>query len=583
VNVPQRQRRLAAILVADVAGYSRLMAADEEGTLTTLQRHSNEAIEPLVARFSGRIVKTTGDGLLVEFSSIVSAVECAVRWQEAMEKRNSGTPAPQRMEFRIGLHVGDVMVEGEDIFGDGVNLAARLQEQAVPGGLSLSDDARRQIGRRLEFGFADQGLVALKNLPEPVRIWRWEGRTAPAAPAAGQASVALPDMPSLAVLPFSNLGEAGEDTYFADGIAEDIITELSRYPDLFIIARNSSFTYRGKARASDVGRELGVRYVLEGSVRRAGDQLRITAQLVDTASGKQLWAQRYDRRMEDLFAVQDEVTQNIVAVLPGRVEAAASDWAHRKTTSSLAAYDYLLRGKFCHHLESLDANREGERHFDRSMELDPRFASAFAWKSCTLGQAWNNDFRPRTPELLADINKFVEIAMGLDPNDTECHRIVCRLSLSQGQFAKSEHHLERALAMNPNDPRLVVQRGINSTFMGDPTGAIPWIEKAMRIDPFSAERYYIDLVRALFMAARPAEALEVLERTGRQARDHLLWLAACHATAGNEPAARIAIARALVERPDLTAASFFARGNMMRRAEDTARLQDALARAGLPA
>jgi len=583
VSVPQRQRRLAAILVADVAGYSRLMAADEEGTLTALKRASSTVIEPLVARFAGRIVKTTGDGLLVEFASIVSAVECAVRWQEAMEERNRDTPASERMEFRIGLHVGDVMVEGEDIFGDGVNLAARLQEQAVPGGLSLSDDALRQIGRRLEFGFADQGLVALKNLPEPVRIWRWSGRTAPALPAPGQPSVALPDMPSLAVLPFSNLGDAGEETYFADGIAEDIITELSRYPDLFIIARNSSFTYRDKARVSEVGRQLGVRYVLEGSVRRAGSQLRITAQLVDAASGQQLWAQRYDRRMEDIFAVQDEVTQNIVAILPGRVEAAASDWAHRKTTNSLAAYDYLLRGKFCHHLENPDANPEAERHFDRSMELDPRFASAFAWKSCTLGQAWNNDFRARTPELLADINKFVEIAMALDPNDTECHRIMCRLSLSQGQFAKSEHHLERALAMNPNDPRLVVQRGINSTFMGDPVGAIPWIEKAMRIDPFSAERYYLELVRALFMAERPSDALTVLERTSRQARDHLLWVGACHAASGNEAAAREAVTRARAQRPDLTTTSFFARGNVMRRAEDTARLQDAFARAGLPA
>ena len=234
-----------------------------------------------------------------------------------------------------------------------------------------------------------------------------------------------------------------------------------------------------------MARELGARYVLEGSVRRAGNRVRINAQLIDAANGTHLWAQRYDRSLEDLFSVQDEVTQNIVAVLPARMQAAALEHASRKTSSSLDAYDYLLRGKYCHHLETPDANREAEAHFDRAIELDPRFASAYAWKACTIGQAVGREFQQRTPQRLRQSIQLVERAMSIDENDTECHRIMCRIALMQGQFAKSDHHLERALELNPNDPRLVVQRGINLTFLGDPQAAIPWIERAMRLDPFS--------------------------------------------------------------------------------------------------
>jgi adenylate cyclase len=579
----RRQRRLAAILVADVAGYSRLMAAHEEGTLTALQEHIRALIEPLIARFGGRIVKTTGDGILAEFASAVAAVECAVGWQEGMSERHGGAAPERRIEFRIGLHVDDVMVEADDLYGDGVNLAARLQEQAPPGGLCVSDDVIRQIGRRLDVRFADLGAVELKNLPERVRVWRWEGRVpAEAVAAPVRPGVALPDKPSLAVLPFNNMSDAAADVYFADGIAEDIITELSRYPDLFVIARNSSFTYRGKTvRVTDVARELGVQYVLEGSVRRAGGQVRITAQLIDARGGNHLWAQRYDRSLADVFAVQDEVTASIVSVLPARVEAAALERASRKTSNSLEAYDHLLRGKFCHHLENAEANREAEACFDESIKLDPRFASAWAWKSCTLGQAWNAEFRPRTPELFRQINQFVETAARLDENDTECHRIMCRIALIQGHFAKSEHHLERALALNPNDPRLVVQRGINLTCLGDPVAAIPWIERAMRIDPFSASRYYLDLVRALFMAGRPAEAIAALEGTAREHHDHYLWLAACYAAAGNEAGAHESARKAIAMRSDLSIAAILGRGPAWKRAEDKTRLADALRRAGL--
>jgi adenylate cyclase len=578
---PERiERKLAAILAADVAGYSRLMGADEEGTLARLKACRGELLDPKIAEHRGRVVKTTGDGILIEFPSVVDAVRCAMDVQRDMAGRNADVTDEQRIEFRVGINLGDIMIDAEDIHGDGVNIAARLEGIAEPGGICISDSSYQQVRDKLSIDFEDMGQQQLKNIARPVRVYRIPiGRSAPRE----RPSLALPDKPSIAILPFDNMSEVSEDIYFADGIAEDIITELSRYPDLFIVARNSSFTYRGKAvRVGDVARELGVRYVLEGSVRRAGNRVRINAQLIDATNGNHLWAQRYDRNLEDLFSVQDEVTQSIVAVLPERVQSAAFETASRKTRSSLDAYDHLLRGKYCHHLETAEANSEAESHFDRAINLDPRFASAYAWKACTLGQAWNDEFRPRTPELFQGMIQLVERAASLDENDTECHRIMCRIALIQAKYAKSEYHLERALALNPNDPRLVVQRGINLTFIGDPEGAIPWIEKAMRLDPFSAYRYYLDHVRALFMARRPAEAVAVLERTTREQWEHYVWAAASNAAQNEQPAAREAAQRAIAMRPQLSIASYVDGRFKWKRSEDRARLRDALAQAGLP-
>jgi adenylate cyclase len=576
------QRRLAAILSADVVGYSRLMGMDEAGTLSRLRALRRELIDPTIAVHSGRIVKLMGDGALVEFASAVDAVTCAIEIQRQLREHDASGSEADPIRFRIGINVGDIIIDGEDILGDGVNIAARLEGIADPGGISISEDAWRQVQGKVAANFVEIGEQSLKNIARPVRVYRLEfggqPSTQPTAP-----TLSLPDKPSIAVLPFDNMSDAAEDVYFADGIAEDIITELSSYPDLFVVARNSSFTYRGKAaRVTDVARELGVRYVLEGSVRRAGNRVRISAQLIDAASDKHLWAQRYDRSLEDLFSVQDEVTQSIVAVLPARMEAAAFEHASRKTSSSLDAYDHLLRGKYYHHLETSDANREADAHFDRAIELDPRFASAYAWKACTIGQAMNREFQPRTPERMQQSIQIVERALSIDENDTECHRIMCRIALMQGQFAKSEHHLERALALTPNDPRLVVQRGINLTFLGDPQAAIPWIERAMRLDPFSAHRYYLDMVRALFMAGRPTGAIVVLEQTARAHWEHYLWLAACRAAANEESAAQQAGWEALALRPNLSIATYIDGGFAWKRSEDKARLRNALARAGLP-
>jgi adenylate cyclase len=575
---PKTSRKLAAILAADIAGYSALMGADEARTVRDLKGHQ-AVILPMISDHGGRVIDTAGDGILAEFGSVVNAVECAVAVQKVIAERNADIPPDRRMQFRIGVNLGDVIHDEARVYGDGVNIAARLESIAEPGDICISDDAYRQVQGKVSAQFVDSGEQQLKNISRGVRVYRV---LPPGTPRTLRLALALPDKPSIALLPFANMSDAAEDIYFADGIAEDIITELSRYPDLFVAARNSSFTYRDKAvRVADVARELGVHYVLEGSVRRAGNRIRISVQLIDGARGGHLWAQRYDRSLEDIFAVQDDVTQSIVAVLPARVEAAALERASRKISSSLDAYDYLLRGKYCHHLENPQANREAEAHFDRSIELDPRFASAHAWKACTLGQAWGEEFRPRTPELFQQTVQIVEHAASIDENDTECHRIMCRIALIQAQFAKSEHHLERALALNPNDPRLVVQRGINLTFSGEPDAAIPWIERAMRLDPFSAHRYYLDLVRALFMAHRAAEAIAVLERSSREHWEHYLWLAACYAAENEQAAAHQAGQAATKLRPQLSIASYVDGRFKWKRAEDKARLRDALARAGL--
>ena len=405
------ERRLAAILAADVVGYTRLMGDDEAGTLSRFTKLRGEDLEPLIADHRGRIVKLMGDGLLVEFPSIVDAVSCAIAWQNVVFERETATDENKRLQFRIGINLGDVIVEGEDIHGDGVNIAARLESLAEPSGICLSDDAYRQVRGKIEAEFEDLGERDLKNVAEPIRVYRIA--TAGSIASAGSGStdaLPLPHKPSIAVLPFKNMSGDPEQEYFSDGITEDIITELSRFSEFNVIARNSTFHYKGKSpKIRDVGRELGARFVVEGSVRRSGNRVRITAQLIDVDSDAHVWAERYDRELVDIFDLQDELTQAIVGVLPGRVEVVEANRVKRKPPSDMAAYDFLLAGKIHHHRFTKEDNEKAMNHLERATELEPDYAAAYAWKACVLGQAmargYRSDLEAAFQEVLVAVQK----------------------------------------------------------------------------------------------------------------------------------------------------------------------------------
>src|SRR5579864_3950530 len=379
------KRKLAAILAADIAGYSRLMGADEEGTLTRLKAYRGELIDPKNKQHRGRIVKTTGDGILMEFPSVVDAVRCAIEVQQGMLERNAQVPEDKRIEFRVGINLGDVMVEGRDLYGDGVNIAARLEALADPGGICISETVLNHARDKVAFEVEDAGEQSLKNIARPVHVYRIivSPSRSQAAPRSQDRKLALPDKPSIAVLPFQNMSGDPEQEYFADGIVEEIITALTRFRQLFVIARNSSFAYKGKSPdIRQVGRELGVRYVLEGSVRKAANRLRITGQLIDAATGTHLWADRFEGGLEEVFELQDQVTANVVGAIAPTVQQAEIERAKRKATGSLDAYDYYLRGIANVHLSGKEANAEALRLFYKATELDPDFATAYgmaAW------------------------------------------------------------------------------------------------------------------------------------------------------------------------------------------------------------
>src|SRR5580698_9889291 len=371
-------RRLAAVLAADIAGYSRLMGADEEGTLARLKAFRKTLVDPKIAEYRGRIVKTTGDGMLVEFGSAVDAVGCAVEVQRAMALSNVDVPHVKRIEFRIGIHVGDIIIDDNDSFGDGVNIAARLEGIADAGGICISDDAHRQIRGKTEVAYDDMGHQSLKNISEPMRAWRARpaGKTANPPPEVDRPMLALPDKPSIAVLPFTNMSGDVEQEYFADGMVEDIITALSRMTWLFVIARNSSFTYKGKAvDVKKVGRELGVRYVLEGSVRKAGNKVRITAQLIDAAAGAHLWAERFDSTLDDIFDLHDDLAMSVVGAIAPQLERAEIQRAKHKPTEKLDAYDYYLRGMASFHKGNRKGMNDALPLFYQAVERDSDFAS----------------------------------------------------------------------------------------------------------------------------------------------------------------------------------------------------------------
>ena len=429
------QRRLAAILSADVVGYSRLMGIDEAGTLARLKAIRRDLVDPLVAAHSGRTFKLMGDGALVEFASAVDAVTCAIEIQKQVRERNAGDLEDSRIQFRIGINVGDIIVDGDDIYGDGVNVAARIQALADPGGVYISRGAADQVRDKVPIKIETRGEQTVKNIARPIEVFCIiaEDRDAVAEAIRESETLigtpAIADKPAIAVLPFVNMSGEPDQEFFADGITEDILTELSRFRDLFVISRNSAFFYKGKAiNAQKVAKELGVHYVVEGSVRKAGGRVRITVQLIDAETDHHLWAERYDRELADIFAIQDEVTSSIVSILPGRVAAAAQDRAQRKLPENLAAYECVLAGKLLHHRSARADNEKALGMLERAIALDPGYAHAHAWKACVLGQSfvygWCADIEATKRAVLEELT----LALSLDENDSDVHRVLAAVN-----------------------------------------------------------------------------------------------------------------------------------------------------------
>lgn len=528
-------RKLAAIMVLDVVGYSRLMGADEQGTLSRLNALRQELLDPGITRREGRIVKTLGDGLLVEFSSAVSAVHCAAEIQQALKQHVVNGDVP--LTLRIGINLGDVIVQDDDIYGDGVNVAARLEGIAEPGGICISREVACHVRDRLPYRLEDRGEVQLKNIQAPVQVFRvvLDGTTAPvAAPA-----TAVPAPPRIrlertriAVLPFDNMSGEVADEYFADGISEDIITELSRFHSLFVIARHSTFVYKGRpVGVAEVGRELGVNYVLEGSVRRSGQRLRINAQLIEVATGNHLWAERYDRALDDVFAVQDEITRRIVAMLPARMEAAEFEHARRKPAANLGAYDFLLRAKFLHHRGSAEENAEALRCLHKALELDGENAQIYAWLACSYGQAFVRGYLP-VAEAQAKCRAAAMRAAEVSTADSDSQRILCEIALLDGDLERAAGHHEQAFSINPNDPIIVAQRCDIRLLQGLVEEALDWGQQVLALDPGCQTRWHY-LGMTHYAMTRYNEAVAAFRKHPALRAAQLGNLAACHARLGD--------------------------------------------------
>ena len=553
------KRKLTAILSADVEGYSRLMGEDEEATVRTLKTY-RELIAMIVQKHQGRVVDSPGDNLLAEFGSVVDAVRCAVEIQEELKARNAELPENRRMVFRIGINLGDVIEEEERIYGDGVNIAARVESLAEGGGICISRTAYDQVKNKLTLGYEYLGEHTVKNITEPVRVyrvlmepeaagkvigeerprpkkWRWAAlavvliivagalaiwnfflRPAPSVEPASVERMAfpLPDKPSIAVLPFANMSGDPEQEYFSDGITEDLITDLSKISGLFVIARNSVFTYKGKAvKVEEVGQELGVKYVLEGSVRKVRNRVRITAQLVDTTTGGHLWAERYDRDLRDIFALQDEVTQKIVTALVVKLTEDEQERLVRKGTDSLEAYDYTLRGMDYFFRFTKEANGQARQMFEKAIDLDPKYALAHTWLGWThwvdYSFGWSQD-----PQSLEWAFELAQRAISLDDSVSEAHALWGKVHLWKRQHDLAIAELEKTLSLNPNYADGLTGLGEALYFAGRPEEAIGLVKKAMRLNPKYPVWYLLNLGHAYFLTGRYEEAITTLKRVNNR-------------------------------------------------------------------
>ena len=540
------ERKLAAILSADVEGYSRLMGDDEVATVRAITEY-RAVIASAVAARGGRVVDAPGDNVLAEFASVVDAVQSAVDIQRELESRNAALPATRRMRFRIGINLGDVIVEGDRLYGEGVNIAARLESLAAGGGICLSGTAYDQVEGKLPFGYEFKGEHAVKNIARPVRVYRLHldpsdvpgpsarARSRLVKPVAGavaillllgaagwagwrwlrpseSAGLPLPDRPSVAVLPFSNLSQDPSQEYFSDGVTEDLITGLSKVSGLFVIARNSVFTYKGKAvKVRDVGRELGVRYVLEGGVQRSGSRVRITAQLVDAATGYHIWAERYDREVNDIFALQDEVTQRIVSAMAVKLTEAEKRRLGPPPTGNPEAYDLVLRGHEERRLTTRDGNAEARRLFVKALDLDPSYAAAYLGLAWTHLQSWQ--FMWSTDrEGLERARELAERAIALNDTLVGAHHVLGQIYLWMKQHDRAIAEAQQAVALAPNDADGYETLAETLCWSGKPEECIQAIRHAMRLNPHYPYFYDWTLGHGYYLTGQRQQALDSFAR-----------------------------------------------------------------------
>ncbi|MFL5270040.1 MAG: adenylate/guanylate cyclase domain-containing protein [Stellaceae bacterium] len=550
------ERRLAAILAADVAGYSRLMGADEEDTLIELKAHRRDLVDPKINEHRGRIVKTTGDGVLVEFASVVNAVHCAIDIQRGMVERNAAVRPEKRIEFRMGINVGDIIIDDGDIYGDGVNVAARLEGIAEPGGICVSGRVEEDSRGKLDAIFDDAGEQQLKNIARPVRVYRVQlgGEAAKAAPV-----LPLPDKPSIAVLPFQNMSGDPEQEYFADGMVEDIITALSRVKWFFVIARNSSFTYKGRAvDVKKVGRELGVRYVLEGSVRKAGGRVRITGQLIQSETAQHIWADRFDGEVADVFDLQDQITTSVVAAIEPSLRQAEIDRARRKPTERLDAYDCYLRALPHFYALTREGVDEAIVLLNRAIAIDPHFALAKALAARCY--AWRN---PQGWAAAPEEEKAIAVRLGGEAleDGADDPTVLWMVGFALWQLrVDPERALElydRSLALNANCAQALALRGWALATAGRPDEAVPSLLQAIRLSPYDPEAFFTmsAIGCAYLMAGRFDEAIKWTSRALRERPSFapaLRFHAACLVELGRVDEARDTVAHLLQLEPELT-------------------------------
>jgi TolB-like protein/class 3 adenylate cyclase len=556
------ERRLAAILAADVAGYSRLIGADEGGTLQALKAIRAELIDPKIAEHRGRLVKTTGDGMLVEFGSVVDALRCAIEVQRAMAERNSGVLPDKRIEFRIGINMGDIVVEDGDIFGDGVNVAARLEGLAEPGGICVSARVQEDAAGRLELAFEDMGEQALRNIARPVRAYRVAMERCVEV-AKEPVPLPLPDKPSIAVLPFANMSGDPEQEYFADGMVEEITTAIARLPWLFVIARNSAFTYKGKpVDVKQVARELGVRYVLEGSVRKAGTRVRITGQLIDTTTGAHIWADRFDGALDDIFDLQDQVASSVAGAIEPKLRQSEIERASSKPTANLTAYDLYLRALAQSYRYTEEGFAEAVLLARRALTIDPSYAPAAALVGWCRGLQRIQGWGALSAADVTEACRLARQALEAERNDAETiGQAAWTLFFLAGEVAMAAAALDRALALNPNAALAWMIKGAFHAASNQPEAAIEAIERARRLSPFDPYTflYAVNIAAAHLLARRFEQAIEWTDRALHDQPRLVLAMrfkVAANAHLGHLDQARAELSRMLAIDPKLTIAGY---------------------------